>query len=96
MVFQAYVMTGIATMKLSDGEKLILFMLSELYEKLGIEGEMDPKFIKSAICSGNTWGLKWQYTGIFDSGETKPELVTEVANILDMWSCNIAKVTLCL
>ena len=33
-------------MKLSDGEKLIILMLSELYEKLGVEGEIEPDFIK--------------------------------------------------
>jgi len=35
--------------KLSDGEKLILLMLSEIYEKTGIEGEIEPEFIQSAI-----------------------------------------------
>ena len=28
-------------MNLTDGEKLILLMMSELYEKLGIEGEVE-------------------------------------------------------
>jgi hypothetical protein len=46
-------------MKLSDGEKLILIMLSDVYEKLEIEGEINPKFVKSAIGSGHPWGLKW-------------------------------------
>jgi hypothetical protein len=73
-------------MKLSDGEKLILVMLSELHEKLGIKGEIEPKFVREAIFSGNTWGLKWQYPGIFDSGESSEAVVSEVVNILDMWS----------
>jgi uncharacterized protein len=72
-------------MKLSDGEKLILMMLCELYEKLGIKGEIDPKFIQEAIWSGNLWGLKWKYTGIVDSSETSRETVSEVCDILDMW-----------
>lgn len=73
-------------MKLSDGEKLILLMLSELYDKLGIKGEIEPDFIRSAIFSNNTWSLPWKYSGIpFDEQET-PEIVKEVLDILDMWS----------
>jgi len=73
-------------MKLTDPEKLILIMLSEIHEKLGIENGVDPKFVQSAIYSENTWGLRWKYTGIFtDKGETPAE-VTEVVDILDMWS----------
>ncbi len=75
-------------MKLSNSEKLILVMLSEIYEKLGMtsESEIDPNFVKSAIFSDNTWGLEWQYSGIFSStGDTPPE-VNEVVNFLDMWT----------
>ena len=57
-------------MKLSDGEKLIILMLSELYEKLGVEGEIEPDFIKSAIFGNQLWGLKWKYSGIpFEESE---------------------------
>ncbi len=76
-------------MKLTNSEKLILIMLSDIYEKLGIDGDsgIDPKFVKSAIYSDNTWGLEWQYTGIFlDRTEPTPPEVTEVVNYLDMWS----------
>jgi uncharacterized protein YfbU (UPF0304 family) len=73
-------------MKLSDSEKLILIMLSEIYEKLQLDGEIDPKLIKSAIFSGNTWGINWQYSGIPFEDDDTPEIVKEVVNILDMWS----------
>jgi uncharacterized protein YfbU (UPF0304 family) len=73
-------------MKITDGEKLIILMLSELYEKVGISGEIDPDFIKSAIFSENFWGIPWKYPGIpFDDQDT-PEVITEVLDILDMWS----------
>jgi uncharacterized protein len=36
-------------MQLSNGEKLILFMLTEIYQQLGVRGEVDPKFVKQAI-----------------------------------------------
>jgi uncharacterized protein YfbU (UPF0304 family) len=72
-------------MKLSNGEKLILMMLCELYEKLGIKGEIDPKFIQEAIWSGNQWGLTWKYPGIFDSEPRGEAAVSEVCDILEMW-----------
>ena len=73
-------------MNITDGEKLILLMLSELYEQFDIEGEINPEFIKSAIFSQNLWGIPWKYSGIpFESQETPP-VVKEVLDILDMWS----------
>lgn len=73
-------------MKLSDGEKLIILMLSELYEKLGVEGEIEPDFIKSAIFGNQLWGLKWKYSGIPFEESEDPKVVKEVVDILDMWS----------
>jgi uncharacterized protein len=73
-------------MKLSDGEKLILMMLSDIYEKVGVKGELDPAFVREAIYSGNAWGLTWKYPGIFDSQETSDQVRSEVVNLLDMWS----------
>lgn len=72
-------------MKVSNGEKLILLMLSEIYKKLDLDGEIDPNFIQSAIYSDNLWGLEWKYSGIpFEKSET-PRLVKEVVDTLDMW-----------
>lgn len=73
-------------MKLTDGEKLIVIMLSELYEKLDVKGEVEPDFIKSAIFSDKLWGLKWKYSGIPFEESEDPEIVKEVVDILDMWS----------
>jgi hypothetical protein len=42
--------------KLSDGDKLILMMLSEIHEHLKIENGDDSKFVQSTILSGNLWG----------------------------------------
>jgi uncharacterized protein YfbU (UPF0304 family) len=71
--------------KISDGEKLILLMLSELYEKLGVEGEIEPEFIKSAIFRDHLWGIPWKYTGIPFEDQESPEIVKEVVDILNMW-----------
>ena len=75
-------------MQLSNSEKLILVMLSEVYERLGIDGEsgLDPKFIQSAIYSGHTWGIEWKYSWIFDNPDAQPPELNDVINILDMWS----------
>jgi uncharacterized protein len=73
-------------MKLTDGEKLILTMLCELYEKLGIKGEIDSRFVKEAIVSGNLWGLKWNYGGLFHDYEASEDVLHETVDILDMWT----------
>lgn len=72
-------------MQLSDGEKLILIMLSEIHQKLGIENGVDSKLVQSAIFSGNLWALNSEFSGIFHGSEPTPELVTETLDILDMW-----------
>ncbi|QQK63931.1 hypothetical protein F8A90_07170 [Cobetia sp. cqz5-12] len=74
-------------MNITDGEKIILLMLTEIYEKLDIEGrDIEPEFIRSAIFSDHTWSIPWRYTGItFENNET-PQAVSEVIEILDMWS----------
>jgi len=73
-------------MNIKDTDKLILIMLSEIMEHLEIEGGVDPKFVQSAIDSGNLWGLKRKYPGIFDIEETPESVVSEVGNYLDMWA----------
>lgn len=73
-------------MKLSDGEKIIILMLTELYEKLKVEGEMEPDFLRSAIFNDMLWGIRWKYSGIPFSEAEDPETVKEVLDILDMWS----------
>ena len=73
-------------MKLSDGEKLILMMLADIYKHLEIENaEFDPDFIRTTITSDHLWGFNWQYPGIPFEKEASPPEVTEVSDILDMW-----------
>ncbi len=72
-------------MKLSDGERLILLMLSEVHEHLKIQNGVDTKLVKSAIYDGNLWALERKFTGVFHGYEAPPEIVKETADILDMW-----------
>src|SRR5260370_31721904 len=71
-------------LKLSDGEKLIILMLCELYEHLKVKREIDPTFVASAIRGGHLWSLDWEYPGIFDGHEDNKTTVHEVIDILDM------------
>ncbi len=73
-------------MKLSNAEKLILVMLSDITEKLHIEHGIDPKLVKSAIHSGNTWAIDLKYPGLGKADEAMPPAVTEVTDILEMWT----------
>lgn len=73
-------------MKVTDSEKLILVMLSELYDAIGVNGEIDPDFIRSAVLDDKTWSIPWKYPGINFSENDTPTIVKEVLDILDMWS----------
>jgi uncharacterized protein YfbU (UPF0304 family) len=73
-------------MKLSDGEKLILLMLTDIYKAQKIKGDFDPKFISSTIHNDHLWGFNWEYSGIpFGPYET-PSEVNQTSDFLDMWS----------
>lgn len=72
-------------MKFTDGEKLIILMLTEIYDRLQIKGETEPDFLRSAIFNDHLWGIRWKYSGIpFENGEDPP-IVRQVVDILDMW-----------
>lgn len=73
-------------MRLSDGEKLILFMLAEACNKLGVKGEIDPNFIKSAISGGHLWALRLEYDGFILAPDIDQTVADEVIDILDMWA----------
>lgn len=74
-------------MNFTNPEKLILVMLAEIHEKLGIDNGVDAKLVTNAIHSDNTWALSWEMPGIVgDSPDTTPPEVAEVVDVLDMWS----------
>lgn len=73
-------------MKLSNAEKLILVMLSDISEKLHIDHGIDAKLVKSAIHSDNLWGLDWKYPGLGTTDKPAPAAVNDITHILEMWS----------
>ena len=52
---------------IDDGQKLIVFMLCELYKGLKTRTELDPTFIENALFGGHYWALRWRYPGVFES-----------------------------
>ena len=71
-------------MKLSDGEKLIAFMLADIMEAGGIEGDIDPSFVKTIIASDSLWALKWKYHGLFHGEGADEDTVQETASFMTM------------
>lgn len=72
-------------MDLSNGERLILVMLAELYKANQVKGEIDPGFVLASIRNNQTWGLAWKYPGICRGEGEKPAVVEETCSILDMY-----------
>ena len=72
-------------MKISDSEKLILLMLSDLYDSGDVKGKIDQDFIRSAITDNMEWSIPWKYDGFTSTEQDAPEIVKEVMDILDMW-----------
>ena len=73
-------------MNLTNPEKLILVMLSEIHAGLKIKDGIDPDLVASAIQSGNTWGISWQYDMLLGGGDATPDHVSLCTKILSMWS----------
>jgi hypothetical protein len=71
--------------QISDGEKLILSMLTDLLAKQGVKSDLNPKLVMSALYGGHYWGLRMQYNGLFHGHRDSDEHVNDVSNFLDMW-----------
>ena len=70
----------------SRSEKLILLMLCEVYDQMKINSEnIDHKFVRAAISSGNMWGLAWGFPEVFETTDTPDAVVNETVDILAMW-----------
>ena len=72
-------------MKLSDGEKLILLMLSDICEKLKVDGTISPIVVKKAIIHDHLWALKREYDRVFFN-KSDPHAAKQVVDILNMWT----------
>jgi uncharacterized protein YfbU (UPF0304 family) len=71
--------------RVSDGEKLVLLMLCDLFKQLKVKSDIDPAFVEAMIYGGHYWGLSWKYPGIYHGHEDRAAVVSETVDILDMW-----------
>jgi uncharacterized protein len=79
--------------ELSAGDRLILHMLCELSDKVETNAEYkkfphhdSSRIVGSALYDGHLWALKMEFSNLFHDGECNPKTVSEVIDILDMWS----------
>ena len=77
--------TGKTRVRFSDGEKLIMMMLRDLYKHQNVNGDIDPEFIQDALLGGHYWGLQWQMSGLLHNYANDTQVVSEVVDILEMW-----------
>jgi uncharacterized protein YfbU (UPF0304 family) len=70
----------------TDGEKLLVMMMRDLYKHLKVRGEIDPEFIGEVIWSGHYWAPRWDMQGLFHDHEDSPDNVRFVVDVLDMWT----------
>ena len=71
--------------RLSHGEKLILWMLCDLFKEHKVEGEIDSEFVCAVISGGHDWALDWNFPELA-SHPIDRELVSEVVQVLNMWT----------
>ncbi len=78
---------GLNGIQISDGEKIIMAMLRDLYHGSDVKNrEMDPDFILSALDGGHHWALAWKYHGMFNRYQNRNQDVEDVVKILNMWN----------
>jgi hypothetical protein len=71
-------------MELSQGEKIIITMLANIYKKLDITDDYDPDFLKTAILDNQAWSLASKYPSIGEEN-VSPKAFDFVSNVMTMW-----------
>jgi uncharacterized protein YfbU (UPF0304 family) len=72
----------------SDGEKLILTMLRDIYKHLKINkttSEIDPDFIGDVLLRGHYWALKLEMPGLYHGHKDNPKDLAFAMEVLDLW-----------
>ena len=72
--------------EIREVDKVILWMLADIAESSGRQGEFDPAFIKSVVERGQFWALKFHYQGISSAEDVGWGIAREVIHIMDMWA----------
>lgn len=71
-------------MEIRPVDKIMLVMLSEIYDALKIKGEIDTEFLREALFGGHSWAIEREMHGLTSASETPTEAVKQVYDILDM------------
>lgn len=71
----------------SDGEKLLLLAMKDIYRKLGIKGgdTLDLDLVSEVIYGGHFWAPRWELSGVFHGHVDSPSDLAFVVDVLDMW-----------
>lgn len=72
-------------MKLTDGEKIIIGLLSDIHKAMKIKDGLDTDLIMESIFAGQSWAIKWELHGLLDNREPTETQVNETCSILQMW-----------
>ena len=78
--------TGESSFRPTKSERLTLWLLTEMLKDKGGDSKRTADLIQSAIYGGHYWGLDWEMSGVMHSHSDNPKAVSEVLDILDMWS----------
>lgn len=74
-------------LRFSPGETLTVYMLCEIIKGLKVPThEIDTKLIQEALLGGHLWGFRWGMSGLFHDHVDSDRVVTDAANLLDMWN----------
>src|SRR5690349_19237025 len=60
---------GVQRVSFTDGEKMIIVMLNDLYKHLKVKGEVRAEFVVDTIYGGHPWALEWDMSGLFHGYE---------------------------
>lgn len=75
------------SVRFSDGEKMVILMMADLYKQLGIkDADTSPRFLAEVIYGGHYWAPKWDMQGVFHDHVDDPADLKHVVDVLDMWS----------
>ena len=74
--------------KISEGEKLILCALQDLWKHKNVDvpDGIDLEFVCEMVSGRHEWALEWKYPGLFTGSFADPPEVSEVCDVLTMWN----------
>ncbi|MBI1198315.1 MAG: hypothetical protein GC203_10675 [Phenylobacterium sp.] len=78
--------TSSRRLDISNVEKLMLYLLCDIHEKVEADRELDPKLIRRALLYGHTWGLEMEYGNFFPTVGDNRDIKSEVVDMLDMFN----------